>query len=96
MFSSLAPNKSFLIYFLLAASCTTRHSSASRSACATPAFLHVSSVPSSDSSNGPIAVLLASLRRTAGRAQPGSVWYSSVKMPVSGTNLQRFKARRRQ
>jgi len=38
-------------------------------------------------SNGPTAVLSASLRLTAGLAQPGSVWYSRVNIPVSGTYL---------
>jgi hypothetical protein len=36
-----------------------------------------------------MAVLLASLRLTAGREHPGSVWYSNVSTPISGTYLRR-------
>jgi hypothetical protein len=38
-------------------------------------------------------VLFANFRLTAGREQPGSVWYSSVRIPLSGTYLQRVIAR---
>lgn len=51
--------------------------------------IYSASLSSSRASRGPMAVLLASLRLTAGREQPGSVWYSNVSTPLSGTYLRR-------
>ena len=53
---------------------------------------HAASLASILSSSGPIAVLFASLRLTAGRQHPSSVWYNSVSTPFSGTYLQSVDA----